>query len=1041
MLKRLIEFSLRYRGVVLVFGLLLAVYGAFVAKQSELDVFPEFAPPRIVIQTEAPGLSAEEVEALVTRPVEYGLNGTPELESMYSQSIQGLSVVSVVFRETADIFRVRQLTGERITEITGSLPQGVHPPQMGALTSSTSLTLALGLVSSQRTPMQLRTFAEWVVRLRLLGVAGVARVEIFGGDVRQLQIQFRPDRLIAYGISVDEVLAATRNATGIRGAGFIENDNQRITLRTQGQALSAEALGQTVLAHHEGFSVRLKDVALVADGAQPKLGEGLVNGKPGVVMMVFSQYGANTLDVTRRVEAALQEMKPLFSAEKVTLQPAMFRPANFIESSIRNIGKSLLIGGVLVIFVLFAFLANLRGAFIAFITIPLSLLAAVIVLNTMGASLNTITLGGFAISIGVVVDDAIIGLENVWRRLRERRERNDSKSVFSIVLDATLEVRSPIVYATFIVAAVFIPVLTMSGINGRLFAPLGIAFLLATFASLIVAITVTPALCYLLLPRTTMTEPRYIARLKHQHHRWLEFIFQHSVWVIGATIVACIAAAAILPFLGGEFLPQFKEGHYILRMTMAPGSSTAASSRMGAAIAEQLLKNPDIVSVSQEVGRAEQGEDTAGPESSELHIDLRHKLTKSEESVKEDMRASLSAFPGISFALTPFLTERIEEVLSGARGEVVIKLFGSDLPSLDRTAEDIRRIVASVPGAADVYAQAQTGSPEVTVSLRKDRLEQFGFQPLTVLEAVETAYQGTVVSQTYENNRVFEVNVLLAPASRTDPEAIGSLLVQSSSGTRLPLRELATVERTTGRFLVEHEGTLRLRQITSNVAGRDLNSFVSEVKRRLGAEVKLPAEMSLKFGGAAEAAAKAQHELLLHSLIAAAVILLLLSMVFRHTRNMILVLANLPFALAGGALGALLSGGSLSIGSLVGFISLFGISMRNSILLISHYEELVVGEGASWGMETAIRGATERLVPILMTALVVALGLLPIAIQSGEAGKEIEGPMAIVILGGLLTSTMLNLLVLPALALRYGRFAKKVPSPAAADGVNESGAA
>jgi CzcA family heavy metal efflux pump len=1022
MLKRFIEFSLRYRGIILILGLLVVLYGAYVTQQTQLDVFPEFAPPRIVIQTEAPGLSAEEVEALVTRPVEYGLNGTPDLESLYSQSIQGLSVVTVVFRETADIFRARQLTGERITEITGGLPQGVHPPQMGALTSSTSLMLALGLVSSQRTPMELRTFAEWVVRLRLLGVAGVARVEIFGGDVRQLQVQFRPDRLIAYNVSVDEVLAAARNATGIRGGGFIENDNQRITVRTKGQALSAEALGDAVLTHHEGFSVRLKDVAFVAEGAQPKLGDGLVNGKPGVVMMVHSQYGANTLDVTRRVEAALQEMKPLFSAEKVALQPALFRPANFIESSIQNITKSLLIGGVLVILVLFVFLANLRGAFIAFITIPLSLLAAVIVLNAMGASLNTITLGGFAISIGVVVDDAIIGLENVWRRLRESRERNDSRSVFSIVRDATIEVRSPIVYATFIVAAVFVPVLTMSGINGRLFAPLAVAFLLAIFASLLVAVTLTPALCYLLLPGATMTEPRHIGRLRRQHHRWLEFIFRHFAVVISATIVVCVGAAAILPFLGGEFLPDFKEGHYILRMTMAPGSSTAASRSMGAAVAEQLLKNPDIVSVSQEVGRAEQGEDTGGPEFSELHIELRRDLAKSEESVKEDMRATLGRFPGMAFVITPFLTERIEEVLSGARGEVVVKLFGSDPTSLDRTAENIRRVVASVPGAVDVYTQAQTGSPEVTVSLRKDRLEQFGFQPLTVLEAVETAYQGKVAAQAYEDNRIFDVNVLLAPSNRRDPEAIGGLLVQNSSGARLPLRELATVQRTTGRFIVEHEGTLRVRQITSNVEGRDLNSFVGEVKRRLHAQVSLPADMTLTFGGAAEAEGKAQRELLLHSLVAAVIILLLLSLIFEHKWNMILVLANLPFALAGGALGALLSGGSLSIGSLVGFISLFGISARNSILLISHYEELVLKEGMPWGVETAMRGATERLVPILMTALVVALGLLPIALQSGEAGKEIEGPMAIVILGGLVTSTMLNLLVLPALALRYGKF-------------------
>jgi CzcA family heavy metal efflux pump len=1007
MLKRIVEFSLRFRGVIFALGLLLAGYGIFITTQTKLDVFPEFAPPRIVIQTEAPGLSAEEVEALVTRPIEYGLNGTPDLESMYSQSIQGLSVVTVVFRETADIFRARQLTGERLTELAGNLPAGMHAPQMGALTSSTSLMMALGLLSSQHTPMALRTFADWVVRLRLLGVPGVARVEIFGGEVRELQVQFKPDRLIAYNLSVDDVLAAARSATGIRGAGFIENENQRITLRTIGQSVSPEALGNVVLAHHNGLSVRLTDVASVVDGPQPKLGDGLVNGTPGIVMMVHSQYGANTLDVTRAVEAALEEMKPQLAAEKVSLQPALFRPANFIEASIQNINTSLLIGGVLVIAVLFVFLTNLRSAFIAFITIPLSLLAAVIVLNAFGASLNTITLGGFAIAIGVVVDDAIIGLENVWRRLRESRERHDSRSVFAVVLDATLEVRSPIVYATFIVAAVFYPVLTMSGINGRLFAPLAVAFLLATFASLIIAVTLTPALCYVLLPRIRISEPAYIAWLKRQHYRGLERIARHSKAVIAVTAAICVGGAAILPFMGGEFLPEFKEGHYIIRMTLAPGSSLAASLKVGTALAEQLRTIPEIQSVSQEVGRAEQGEDTGGPEFSELHVELRPGIDTSEEEVKEAMRSTLAAFPGVAFTITPFLAERIEEVLSGARGEVVINLFGSDLGVLDRKAEQVRRIVASVPGAADVFSQTQSGSPEVTVTLRQERLKQFGFQPLNVLEAVQTAYQGTTVAQTYDSNRVFDVSVILDPASRRDPESIGAL---------------ADVSSTSGRFLIEHEGTLRRRQVTCNVEGRDLVSFVTEVKRKLHEQVNVPAGVSLAFGGAAEAQSKAQRELILHSVVAAVVIILLLSLVFHHARNMALVLANIPFALAGGAVATLLSGGSLSIGSLVGFISLFGISARNSILLVSHYEELVLKEGMPWGLEAAIRGATERLVPILMTALVVALGLLPLAVQAGQAGKEIEGPMAIVILGGLVTSTVLNLLVLPVLALRYGKF-------------------
>lgn len=1022
MLKRIVEFSLSAPGVIVALGLLLAGYGAFTAQQTPLGVFPEFSPPRIVIQTEAPGLSPEEVEALVTRPVEYALNGTPELDTMYSQSIQGLSVVTLVFHESANIYRVRQLTSERLAELAGTLPQGVHAPLMGALTASTSLTMVLGLVSSERTPMQLRTFADWVVRQRLLGVPGVARVELFGGEVRQLQIQFHPDRLVAYHLSLQEVLGAARNASGIRGGGFIDNDNQRIILRTHGQSLTPEELGQVVLIHRRGFSVRLRDVASVVEGSEPKIGDGLVNGRPGVVMMVHSQYGANILEVTRRLDAAIKEMAPLFAEQHITLVPGLFRPANFIEASLRNIDRSLLIGAVLVIVVLFAFLANLRSAFIAFITIPLSLLAAIIVLNALGASINTITLGGFAIAIGVVVDDAIIGLENVWRRLRESRERGDGRSIVSIVLAATLEVRSPVVYATFIVAAVFIPVLLMSGINGRLFAPLGVAFLLAILASLVIAVTLTPVLCYLLLPRARMVEPAYITWLKRQHRRALEAIAQHSRWVIGGTALVCAAAAAILPFLGGEFLPEFHEGHYIISMTLAPGSSLAASLRVGRAISEQLLKDPDIQTVSQEAGRAEQGEDTQGPEYSELHVELRPHLSTSEEEVREHVREVVAAFPGVTFAVTSFLRMRIDEILSGASGEVVVKLFGNDLDKLDRAAEQVQRIMASTPGASDVYLAVQAGSPEVAITLRKSRLEQFGFQPVDVLDAIETAYQGATVGQVYQSNRAFDVTVLLDPADRENPAAVGALLIENDSGLRLPLQELATVKLTTGRYVIEHEATLRLRQVTCDVEGRDLSAFVSDLKRRLGTQLKLPAGVTLGFGGEATAQAATQRELILQSLIAAVIIIVLLSLVFQNGRSILLVLANLPFALAGGVLAALLSGGSLSIGSLVGFISLFGISARNSILLIAHYEDLVSEEGSRWGLETAIRGASERLVPILMTALVVALGLLPIALHAGEAGKEIEGPMAVVILGGLITSTALNLLVLPALAVRFGRF-------------------
>jgi CzcA family heavy metal efflux pump len=1025
MLKNIVDFSLRFRGVVIAVSCIVAGYGLYAARRAKLDVFPEFAPPRIVVQTEAPGLSAEEVEALVTRPVEYGLNGTPELEKIYSQSIQGLSVVTLVFVDRADIYRVRQLTGERLAEIAAELPIGVKAPRMGPLTSSTSLTLVLGLTSDARTPMELRTLADWAVRIRLLGVPGVARVEVFGGEVRQSQIQLRVDRLVAYGLSADDVLAAARKATGIRGAGFIETENQRIIIHSSGQSLTPEELGDVALAHREGFSVRLKDVADVVDGPEPKLGDGLVMGKPGIVMLVHSQFGTNTLEVTRRLENAIEALQPLLAGEQVTIYPALFRPANFIETSIHNINTSLVIGGVFVAAVLFFFLADLRSAFIAFVTIPLSLLAALIVLEWFGASLNTITLGGFAISIGVVVDDAIIGLENVWRRLRENRTHSQPRPILSVILNATLEVRSPIVYATFIVAVVFWPVLMMSGVNGRLFAPLAVAFILATFASLAVAVTLTPALCYSLLARARTTEPAYIGFLKRLHRRALEILARRPILIIGLTLAICTAAALTLPFFGGEFLPEFKEGHYIVRLLMAPGTSTRTSLQIGTAITTQLLANPNIRFVSQQIGRAEQGEDTNGPEFSEIHIELQHAAGNEEARTKAAIRKTLEGIPGISFAVTPFLEERIEEILSGGRGAVVINVFGDDFTAVDQTAEAIRQVVVTTPGASDVLMQSQSGSPEVTVTLRKDRLKQFGFEPLDVLDAIQTAYQGTVVGQTYDNNRVFGVAVILSPASRRDPETMGGLLIRSPSGPRLPLRELADVQLSSGRYLIIHEDTLRRQQVTSNVEGRDLASFVTDVKRRIKGGVRLPTGVSIAYGGAAEAQAAARQELAFHSAVAAVVIVLLLSIVFRSTRNMLLVLVNVPFALAGGVLAAVLSGGSLSVGSLVGFVSLFGISARNSILMISHYEELVANEGVVWGLEAAIRGATERLVPILMTALVVALGLLPIALGSGEAGKEIEGPMAVVILGGLVTSTALNLLALPTLALRYGRFTRE----------------
>ncbi len=1025
MLKRLVEASLRFRGIVIALGLLLVAYGLYITATAKYDVFPEFAPPQVIVSTEAPGLSPEEVEQLVTRIVENALNGVSNLESLRSQSIQGLSVVTAIFRAGTDIFRARQLVAERLVQAGGKMPQGVKPPVMLPLTSSTSVVLNIGLTSTVRSLMELRTFADWTLVPRLLSVPGVAKVAVFGGEVRQLQVQVRPERLLAFGLAIDEVLAAARNATGVRGAGFIDTDAQRIVVRAEGQALTPEQLGEAVLAHHNGVTVRLRDVARVVEGPEPKLGDAAVMGQPGVILVVSSQYGANTLEVTKSVETALAEMEPVFAAEGITVHPALFRPANFIATAIGNVRQSLWIGGVLVAVVLVLFLLDLRTAFVSFTAIPLSLLGAVVVLDRMGLSLNTLTLGGLAIAVGVVVDDAIIDVENIWRRLRENRAQPRPRRLFDVVLDASLEVRTPVVYATFIVALVFLPVLAMSGVQGRLFAPLATAFILATLASLVVALTLTPALCLVMLAQAkAVGEPRYIHWLKQHHRRWLEAIARRPRLVMGLTAALCLGAAATLPFFGGAFLPEFREGHFILHMAAVPGTSIQESLRLGYAVTHELLKNPHIRSVAQRVGRAELGDDTWGTHYSEFEVDLQPLQGEEAELVQAEIRQTLAKFPGVYFALKPFLTERIEETITGVTAQVVIKIFGDDLDAIDQKAREVAAVVAKITGAADVQVQSPPGQPQIVVRLRPERLKQFGFQPVKVLEAVQTAYQGTVVAQTYQGNRIFDVAVILDPATRSDPEAIGALWLRNAQGLRMPLRELADIYLTTGRYAVLHDGARRQQAVTCNVGGRDLASFVAEAQRKILAEVSFPAGVYPVFTGAAEAQAQARREIVVYSIIAGAGIVMLLAIGLRTGRNLLLVLANLPFALVGGVLAVFFTGGWLSLGSLVGFVTVFGITLRNSILMISHYEHLVAVEGMTWGQETALRGASERLVPILMTSLVTALGLLPLAMAKGTPGHEIEGPMAVVILGGLLTSTILNLLVLPTLTLRFGQFKK-----------------
>jgi CzcA family heavy metal efflux pump len=1024
MLKALVEFSIRFRGVVIALACLALGYGIYMTLHAKLDVFPEFAPPLVVVQTEAPGLSPEEVEMLITRPIEIAINGTGNLDSLRSQSIQGISVVTAIFSQGTDVYRARQLVAERLGEIAGQLPQGTGPPIMTPLTSATSTILDVGLTSEKISLMDLRTFADWTVRQRLLAVPGVASVVIFGGDERQLQIQLKPDRLLAYGVSVQDVLAAARNSTGIRGAGFIDTRNQRIVLRSEGQSLMAEELGEAVIKQKQGLSVRLKDLASVVAAPAPKVGDALIQGHRGVILVVSSQLGANTMVVTQAVERALDELKPTFQAQGIAVYPALFRPANFITTAIHNVRTSLLIGAFLVAGVLFLFLFNVRTAFISISAIPLSLLIAVIVLTHFGITLNTLTLGGLAIAIGEVVDDAIIDVENIFRRLRENRASGNPRSAFRVVFDASIEVRSAVIYATFVVALVFLPVITMSGVQGRLFAPLGIAYILAILASLAVALTVTPALSYTLLARAPLRdfEPGFISSLKGRYGSLLTAVEARPKLIMGIALALVIAAVATLPFFGGSFLPEFKEGHFIVHMSAVPGTSLEESLHLGREVTSVLLKNPHVRSVAQRVGRAPQSTDTWGTHYSEFEVDLKPLKGEEAEFAQAEIRDALVRFPGVYFAVKTFLSERIEETISGITAQVVVEIFGDDLDVLDQKAREVSRIISSVPGAADVQVQSPPGTPEMVIRLRRDRLKELGFQPVEVLDVVQTAYQGSIVSQTFQQNRIFGVAVILNPASRRAPDTIGTLMVQNSAGRRVPLSQLAAIYASTGRYAVLHDATRRYQAVTCNVSGRALSSFVTEARDRIAKETTFPAGVYPVFTGAAEAKAQAQREIFLYSIVAGVGIVLLLAIVFRSWRNLLLVLTNLPFALVGGVLAVFFTGGMLSLGSLVGFVTLFGITTRNSIMMLSHYEHLVEVEGMTWGLEAALRGASERLLPILMTALVTGLGLLPLAIGSGQPGREIEGPMAIVILGGLATSTTLNLLVLPTLALRYGKF-------------------
>jgi CzcA family heavy metal efflux pump len=1023
----LIGFAIRFRGVITALTITLLAYGAYTLPSLSYDVFPEFAPPQVGIQTEAPGLSPEQVETLVTQPIENALGGAPGVETLRSTSIQGLSVITVLFGEGGDLYRDREIVAERLASAARRLPPGIAPPTLSPLASSTSTVLILGLTAGRADVSQidLRDAADWTLRPRLLAVPGVANAAVFGGEVAALRIGIDPARLARFDLSLDDVLAAARQASALRGAGFIETPNQRLVLAAEGQTTNAALLAGRLVARGAAGRVALGDVAEIGLAPLPPFGAGSIMGEPGAVIVVSAQYGANTVEVTERALRAIAGLRADLAARGITLHDDLFRPADFIRTAIGNVGASLVLGGVLVIVVLFLFLFDLRTAAISCLAIPLSLLAAVLVLQRFGVDRNTMTLGGLAIAIGEVVDDAVIDVENITRRLRENRAAAAPRPASDVVLAASLEVRGAVVHATFIVVLVFLPILALPGLAGRFFAPLGLAYILAILASLLIALTVTPALAMLLLVRRRdgRREPPVIRFLRRRYERLLLAAMRHGRAVMAATLLATAAGCAALPFFAGAFLPELNEGHLVLHVASVPGTSIAESLRLGRLISRAVAALPVVRVVAQRVGRAELSEDTWGPEYSEFDVDLRPGLSSAEAArASADLRAILQRFKGVSFAITPFLTERIEETLSGYTAPLVINIFGHDLDALDQTGAAITRLLASMPGVTDVTLQAPPGAPEIAIHLRPEDLLRTGLTAGAAIDAIAIAYQGETLGAVADGNRVRPLVALLAPEYRHDIATVSSLPLRTADGGEVLLGQVADIFEREGRAALQHSGARRVQTVTAAITARDANGLAHAIAARLAQEITLPSGTYLELAGTAVAEARATQDLVLRAVLAGIAVLALLWVVTGNARNLLLILTNLPFALVGGVLAVFASGGVLTLGATVGFVTLFGITLRNAIMMISHYEYLVSVDRLPWGARAALLGAGDRLAPIVMTSLVTALGLSPLVFGMGDPGREIEGPMALVILGGLVSSMALNLLVLPILAWRFGRF-------------------
>jgi CzcA family heavy metal efflux pump len=1025
MIDRLIRWSLSHRAIIVALAAAFLLWGGWTVSRIPLDVLPDLTAPTVTILAEAPGMDPLEIESLVTFPIESALNGAAGVRRVRSATAVGVAVVWVEFDWGQDINRARQTVTEKLTLVSGSLPPMVEPPFLAPVSSIMGEVLFVDLESDRHSPLELRTVAETVVRRRLLAVPGVAQVIATGGEQKQYEVVLQPARLAAHQVTLAEVedalTAANRNAT----AGFQVAEGQEYLVRGLGRLSDAEAIAAVSVKTTNGTPVLLRDVGIVREGAAIKRGDGSHNAKPAVILGIQKQPGANTLDLTAQVEATLDDIQRVLP-QGMQIHRDLFRQADFIEQSLNNLFVRLLEGAGLVMLVVVLFLMNGRAAIITLLALPLSLLAALVVMHRFGLTINVMSLGGLAIAIGELVDDAIIDVENVARRLRETALRPESsrRPVVDIVYRASTEIRGSVVFATVIVALVFLPLFTLGSVEGRLLRPLGFAYVVALAASLLVALTVTPVLCSWVLPRSRMIagghEPRWTKWLKEDYESRLRRALPWWRSIVMASVALFVAALVGITVAGRSFLPEFNEGALTVSAVTIPGTSLEDSNALGSALERLMLSVPEATSTARRTGRAELDEHVQGVESAE--IDVRLQLQdRPREAVLSELREKASLLPGTNVTIGQPISHRIDHMLSGTRANIAVKIFGDDLQRLRQLAAQVQGQMAQVPGVVDLSTEAQTDIPTLKVRVDPGAAARYGLETGSVADALQTARVGHPVGQVLEGQIAFPLVVRYAMDESTDLEAVGTTQIQTPDRRQIPLSSVATIQRDRGPNFVMRENVQRRIVVQSNVTGRDLRSVVNDIQARVTANVSMPQGYRVEYGGQFESEAQASQQLLWLSLGVVVAIFFILASAFGSSRDALLIMVNLPLALIGGVVGVYLAGGVLSVASIVGFITLFGIATRNGIMVVSHIRHLQEQEGVTDFTDAVVRGAKERLVPVLMTALAAGLALVPIALSAGEPGSEIQAPMAMVIMFGLVSSTTLNMVVVPVLYERFGR--------------------